>query len=256
QPEVEPLVAGTATLTGAPGCVRVVGVKGAPAPLLTGWSAGLGVEIRDGAVADGHDAAGQLGPFTVLTAAELALAVAAAFGDDTIEWAAVGGRSLLLQSGACGRRPAPAPQDRNQVRVEAAGAHLTTAAGPARVASSAELHAHADAMAHGERFQGQPAAPGIAAGPARVAGGSPQRLPLPDRAVVVARYPLPHLAPLLWGAAAVVTFGGSPAAHLFQVARSLGVPAVAGCGGLDGRLAPDADAVLAVDGGSGEVGLA
>ncbi|HKX76688.1 MAG TPA: PEP-utilizing enzyme, partial [Acidimicrobiia bacterium] len=46
--------------------------------------------------------------------------------------------------------------------------------------------------------------------------------------VIVARQPIPHLAPLLWTAAGLVTLSGSPAAHLFASARSLGVPAVAG----------------------------
>src|SRR6266700_932372 len=259
QPEVEPLVSGTAAVTEKGDGVRVIGVEGAPAPLLTGWSAGLAVEVRAGAVTNGRDAARQLGAATVLAVARLAEAVAATFGDDTIEWAAVEGRPLLLQSAACERRPPSTSQPQFGSRVEAARAHLTTAAGSPRVADRAELHTHAAAMEHGERFQGQPAAPGIAAGPARVAGQPQQPPPLqeqrPERAVLVARYPLPPLAPLLWGAAAMVTSGGSPAAHLFHVARSLGVPAVAACGALEGQLAPAQEVLLAVDGGAGVVAL-
>jgi len=41
-------------------------------------------------------------------------------------------------------------------------------------------------------------------------------------------YPLSNLAPLLWNAAGIVTIGGSPGAHLFEVAAWLGVPAVCG----------------------------
>ena len=45
---------------------------------------------------------------------------------------------------------------------------------------------------------------------------------------LVAQYPVPHLSPLLWDAAGLVTAGGSPAAHLFESARALGLPAVCG----------------------------
>ena len=50
------------------------------------------------------------------------------------------------------------------------------------------------------------------------------------RSVLAAALPLPHLAPLLWHSAALVTTGGTSGAHLFEVARSLGVPAVIGAG--------------------------
>jgi pyruvate,water dikinase len=53
-------------------------------------------------------------------------------------------------------------------------------------------------------------------------------LALPPRPVIVAAYPLPQYAPLLMGAAALVSRNGSEAAHLITVARSLGVPAVIG----------------------------
>jgi phosphoenolpyruvate-protein kinase (PTS system EI component) len=73
---------------------------------------------------------------------------------------------------------------------------------------------------------------------------------LGPRRVLVAPMPLPQLAPLLWHAAALVTTGGSSGAHLFEVARSLGVPAVIAAGALEGT----ADgALLAVDGDGGRV---
>jgi hypothetical protein len=46
------------------------------------------------------------------------------------------------------------------------------------------------------------------------------------RDIIVMQYPLPNYSPLLWDAAGVITLGGSSAAHLFEVARSLTVPAV------------------------------
>ncbi len=46
------------------------------------------------------------------------------------------------------------------------------------------------------------------------------------RDVVVATHPVPGLAALLFDAAALITTGGGPAAHLFESARSLGIPAL------------------------------
>jgi hypothetical protein len=39
---------------------------------------------------------------------------------------------------------------------------------------------------------------------------------------------LPNLAALLWDASALITTGGGPAAHLFESAGALGIPAVTG----------------------------
>ena len=62
--------------------------------------------------------------------------------------------------------------------------------------------------------------------------------------------PVPHVAPLLWECAAVVSRAtASAGAHLFEVARSWGVPAVVGVD-LDGM---EADALVAVDGNTGRV---
>jgi phosphocarrier protein FPr len=72
------------------------------------------------------------------------------------------------------------------------------------------------------------------------------------RQVVVAPLPVPALSSLLWDAAGLVTTGGSAGAHLIEVARSLGVPAVVQCDGLR----PDVvspDTVIAVDGDRGQV---
>jgi phosphohistidine swiveling domain-containing protein len=103
----------------------------------------------------------------------------------------------------------------------------------------------------GTRRTGTAAAPGVATGaPLFVAARGEIHAPTARRVLVVAR-PLPVFAPLLWGAAGLVSESGSPGAHLFDVARSLGVPAVADCplGGAAERMA---DAVT-VDGGGGAV---
>ena len=102
----------------------------------------------------------------------------------------------------------------------------------------------------GETITGTPASPGIGAGPCFVADAADPSAHPPARCVVVARHPLPRFAPLLWSASGLVTLEGSAGAHLIEVARSLGVPAVVDCasaGSLtDSRLA-------AVDGEAGTV---
>lgn len=108
--------------------------------------------------------------------------------------------------------------------------------------------------AHGQRRAGAAAAPGIGAGPvARIT--NPHNAPaVQHRPVLVAPWPLPGLAPLLWGAAGLVTAAGSPAAHVLEVAHSLRLPAVVGCpldewlGGSD-----QGAALVAVDGAAGAV---
>jgi phosphohistidine swiveling domain-containing protein len=402
QPEVDPEVSGTAEVA-ADGTVTVVAVLGAPAPLLSGWSAGVTATVRAGEVVDGEATAERLGRVdraTVLSVARLAEAVAAELGDDTMEWAVVDRRPLLLQSS---RRRQPAPPAAAGVELPpsalrvarlvhrfggatgeelvlpwalappladgptahwdralgdaAAGASgandpaaawaearalvaelraqawqappaqalaharatlaallrpdaaealrrlerlalvdpararqalaLLAAVGdrlplrrredlwrlrpaevvallaggtagevqrPARLADRWEPFVHAAVLAHGKRVRGEPAAPGHAAGPAHLVG--PEQAvaaALPHRAVCVAPHPLPHLAPLLWGAAALVTFGGSAGAHLVHVARSLNVPAVVGCRDLEARLALAGKraCLVAVDGDAG-----
>jgi phosphohistidine swiveling domain-containing protein len=93
--------------------------------------------------------------------------------------------------------------------------------------------------------------PGVGAGPVyRVERLSGAFRPVPRSVLVVPR-PLPHLAPLLWHSAGLVSLGGTTGAHLFEVARSLGVPAVTG---IDGeKLATGA--LLAVDGDAGAVSV-
>ena len=84
-------------------------------------------------------------------------------------------------------------------------------------------------MAHGRKLQGEAISPGVGAGAVRYVEGLPASATPFPRMILVAPNPIPQLAPLLWGAAGLVTFGGSEAAHLVEVARSVGVPTVIGC---------------------------
>jgi phosphohistidine swiveling domain-containing protein len=106
--------------------------------------------------------------------------------------------------------------------------------------------------ARGVHATGRPVSSGIAAGhlhPLRElrAMGRPG-----PRDVLVTPLPLPHLAPLLWHSAAIVSIGGSSGAHLFEVARSLGVPAVIG---VEAAASGGAGSLVAVDGGAGVVSV-
>lgn len=95
----------------------------------------------------------------------------------------------------------------------------------------------------GRALRGVGAAAGIGAGKLRVHDGPP----LGGRDVLALQEPAPQVAPLLWNAAGLVTARGSIGAHLFEVARSLGVPAVTGVelsGAAEGCL-------VAIDGAAG-----
>ena len=77
------------------------------------------------------------------------------------------------------------------------------------------------------------------------------------RDVVVGAYPVPNYAPLLFDASAIVTLGGGPAAHLFESARALAIPALCAVnladllGGDPERVGTDFS--LAVDGFEGRL---
>jgi hypothetical protein len=107
----------------------------------------------------------------------------------------------------------------------------------------------------GTRHQGTPASPGVGCGRLCYIAGPGQLDDFRPRDVVVTTTPIPNLAPLLWDAAGLVAISGSPAAHLFESARSLNVPAVCSldlAGGLGVELtAATGRFVVAVDGSRG-----
>ena len=80
------------------------------------------------------------------------------------------------------------------------------------------------------------------------------------RDVIVARQPINNLAPLLWEAAAIVTIGGGPGAHLFEVSSSLSIPTVCGANmeaalGRGIETLASQPALAAVDGTTGTISI-
>ncbi|MPZ74162.1 MAG: hypothetical protein GEU74_13180 [Nitriliruptorales bacterium] len=79
--------------------------------------------------------------------------------------------------------------------------------------------------AQGRSVTGVPVTDGVGAGRVVVVD-DPESVGDVNRAIIVARRPIPALSSLLWRVAGLVTVAGSTAAHLFEVASSVGVPAV------------------------------
>jgi hypothetical protein len=102
-------------------------------------------------------------------------------------------------------------------------------------------------LASGTHHLGTIASPGIGAGVRSHIGQPQESGRFSPRAVITAPQPIPNLAPLLWDAAGLVTGAGSPAAHLFDSARALGIPAVCGVE------LPEGEWIVAVDGHNGVV---
>jgi pyruvate,water dikinase len=100
---------------------------------------------------------------------------------------------------------------------------------------------------------GEPASPGRASGAVRIVRGPEDFGGFQDGEVLVARLTAPAWTPLFGRVAAVVTDGGTLAAHASLVAREYGIPAVVGTGDATLRLR-DGQAVT-VDGGAGTVEL-
>jgi phosphohistidine swiveling domain-containing protein len=103
-------------------------------------------------------------------------------------------------------------------------------------------------LAAGEKMSGTPASPGVGSGRLALVAGPYEKAEASRRRVLAAPEPVPHLAPLLWDASALVTNTGSPAAHLFESARALRVPAVCGV-----DVSKREDVIVAVDGDLGLV---
>ncbi len=98
---------------------------------------------------------------------------------------------------------------------------------------------------------GQPASPGRATGPVRIVHGPGDFDRFQPGEVLVARATAPAWTPLFARAAAVVTDGGTLAAHASLVAREYGIPAVVATGNATARL--DDGQVVTVDGSAGTI---
>lgn len=237
QRQVHSTAGGTATL--APdGAVAVETVRGSPAALVGGWERGARTQVGPGGcvtAVEGSPAvpepAGLSWPSLLREVAEILRRLHAGTGDDLIEWALTDDGVVLLQSG---RAAGDGRSERRDGHAEEGAAVRATVRGTA-------------------------AAPGVGAGPALVVPDphAPGVRPAGRGYVVVARSPLPALAPLLWGASALVTTTGGVGAHLVHVARSLRVPAVvsAPVEDLIGPLTGGGRSshLLVVDGGTGRV---
>jgi pyruvate,water dikinase len=118
-----------------------------------------------------------------------------------------------------------------------------------------ELLAVVDAVRTGpvpqDAIVGQPASPGRATGPVRIVHGPGDFDRFHPGEVLVARATAPAWTPLFARAAAVVTDGGTLAAHASLVAREYGIPAVVATGDATVRL--DDGQLVTVDGGAGTV---
>lgn len=407
QPLIDPVFSGTASVV--EGAVRVVAVRGSPAPLLAGWSTGAAAEVSAEGHVSGADALSVVGAALIGDVAALARRVCDLVGDDLIEWAATDEGVVILQAKrAAPLRPSPPRRSHTRSSPPAAAAGvarlvnrfagtlgdelilpvLLAGVGPATDAAavdavtpadgaaaraawmvgrllaeslrrrswagldgdgggaasalaqlrSGDIHQAVDRLAslpapppeagdrllrlmavvaawlqqmgalisredfwtlaptdivhllaapeasplsdrrderrrallrwepfvydvvraNGTALAGEAVSPGLGAGPAVVVNGLPSDVLARPRMVLVAPYPIPQLAPLLWGASALVTAGGSASAHLVEVARSLGVAAVVGC---DDRLlqflgdASATDTLVAVDGDEGNVSV-
>jgi rifampicin phosphotransferase len=98
---------------------------------------------------------------------------------------------------------------------------------------------------------GQPASPGRASGPVRIVHGPGDFDRFQAGEVLVARATAPAWTPLFARAVAVVTDGGTLAAHASLVAREDGIPVVVAIGDATARLVDGQ--VVTVDGGAGVV---
>jgi len=98
---------------------------------------------------------------------------------------------------------------------------------------------------------GHPASAGRATGPVRILHGPQDFAAFRDGDVLVAKATAPAWTSLFARAAAVITDGGTLAAHASLVAREYAIPAVVGTGDATHRLHPGQQ--VTVDGGAGTV---
>jgi phosphohistidine swiveling domain-containing protein len=153
----------------------------------------------------------------------------------------------LTSTGALGRPEMVWRLSTDELVSAAAGAAVPARLGPDRW----EPFLFAVAATNGLVVQGTGASPGIGAGRLRILRGPAASWRPEPREILAIPAPVPQVSPLLWNAAGLVALGGNVGAHVFEVARSLGVPAVVG---VDVPQA-HAGALAAVDGASGRLSV-
>jgi hypothetical protein len=250
QPALDPEAGGVARLKDD-GTVMVTGVEGSPAPLLQGWTRGH----------SGHELVEVIGNEATDAISDTLHHAHQATGGNRCEWALDDGKVWVLQLDRAepAKRPTitPGPVDPRLTRI-ARSVALT--GGEPRAQSSEQVTGlrrgvgrwepflASVVLGNGTRIEGIAASSGVGAGVVTRPDVGPGG-PIPPRSVIAGGQPVPNLAPLLWDAAAIVTETGSPAAHLFESARALRVPAVCGV------TIPAGDWIVAVDGQDGVVAM-
>ena len=215
QPSIDPTVGGVAEIS-PDGTLQVEAVAGSPAGLLQGWDRGVVATLRERWA--GFEAIALIGVETLNELGAVLKITRERYGLDRCEWAVASSLCILQLQKMEKREP--------------------------RTRESYELAA---VLSQRDRHQGLAVASGIGIGPRHHVNHKDPKAP-PAGAVITASVALPSLSQLIWGAAGLVTVLGSPSAHVFEAARSLGVPAVCGV-----DLGPEAHEIVVVDGYSGVV---
>lgn len=257
QPAIAPTRGGVAELDHEGGLV-VHAVAGSPGPLLQGWEKGVVARRRAGEGWVSEQASHLIGA-EVLDELGSALELAAKrIGVNRCEWG-FADRLWLLQLSTVSRPAPTATRTRRPVPGELIPMVRALLAAPGVLGAetmglsrrlgvrSWEPWIAAVAFDHGTVSHGTPAAAGVGAGVRHHADPATGATP-PRRAVITADLPLSQLSQHIWDAAGLVTATGSPAAHVFEAARSLRLPAVCGV-----QIPRDGDLIIAVDGYSGTV---
>ena len=217
QPQVQSDAGGWTRVMGD--TIEVAAVAGHPGPLFQGWVAGQRMTLtRDGLGAGG---ALPVTPDALKALAALAWNAHDDLGATRLEWAIVDGRPIILQVSATASPDAGLRDD----GTIGAGAGRSTL------------------------VRGLGVSAGRAVGPSRALRIAASQSSQTGREILLIDRPTPEIAPLLWHVAGLVSRSGNPGAHLFEVARSLHVPAVVVTSPIPWS---DGD-VIAVDGSSGDV---
>ena len=97
---------------------------------------------------------------------------------------------------------------------------------------------------------GQTASPGVGFGPVYIVRNDVDKLKFPPKSVLVTTQALPRWAPMLGGAAALITETGGITGHLANVSREFGVPAIFGLSGATEILTNGVEITVDADGRS------